>query len=368
MSLNRRKFLSGAGAAAGAVAGTLAAPAIAQSTPSVRWRLASSYPKSLDSVYGGCELLAKRVEALTGGKFQIQTFAAGEIVPGLQVCDAVQNGTVECGHTNSYYYVGKNKAFAFETTIPFGFNQRQQNAWIYYGGGQQLINEFLKGYNIVSFPGGNTGTQMGGWFRNEVKSLADIKGLKIRIGGLGGEVFARLGGVPQQIAGGDIYPALEKGAIDAAEWIGPYDDEKLGFYKVAKHFYFPGWWESNSQFSFYVNIKEWEKLPKEYQAAFETAAYQVNLDMMAEYDAKNPAALRRLIANGVKLHAYSLEIMRAAQTAAYAIYAEEAAKNPAFKKIYESWYKFREDQMAWGAVAERTMSEFSFNNKPPKMA
>jgi len=187
MSLNRRKFLSGAGAAAGAAASVLAAPAIAQSTPSVRWRLASSYPKSLDTVYGGCELLAKRVELLTNGKFQIQTFAAGEIVPGLQICDAVQNGTVECGHTNSYYYVGKNKAFAFETTVPFGFNQRQQNAWMYYGGGMKLVNDFLKDYNIVSFPGGNTGTQMGGWFRKEVKTLADIKGLKIRIGGLGGE-------------------------------------------------------------------------------------------------------------------------------------------------------------------------------------
>jgi TRAP-type mannitol/chloroaromatic compound transport system substrate-binding protein len=363
MTQARRKFLSTAGAATGAAAGVLAFPAIGQTTPTVRWRLASSYPKSLDTVYGGCELLAKRVEALTSGKFQIRTFAAGEIVPGLQVCDAVQNGTVECGHTNSYYYVGKNKAFAFETTIPFGFNQRQQNAWIYYGGGQQLVNEFLKDYNIVSFPGGNTGTQMGGWFRKEVKTLADIKGLKIRIAGLGGEVFARLGGVPQQIAGGDIYPALEKGAIDAAEWIGPHDDEKLGFYKVAKHFYYPGWWETNSQFSFYVNSKEWDKLPKDFQSAFETAAYQVNLDMMAEYDYKNPIALKRLLANGVKLHAYSLEIMKAAQAAAFSIYSDESAKNPAFKKIYESWFKFREDQIAWQSVAERTMSEFSFNNK-----
>jgi TRAP-type mannitol/chloroaromatic compound transport system substrate-binding protein len=277
----------------------------------------------------------------------------------------VQNGTVECGHTNSFYFVGKNKTFAFETTIPFGLNQRQQNAWMYYGGGKQLINDFLSGYNVVSFPGGNTGAQMGGWFRTEVKTLADIKGLKIRIGGLGGEVFARMGAVPQQIAGGDIYPALEKGAIDAAEWIGPYDDEKLGFYKVAKHYYYPGWWETNSQFSFYVSLKEWSKLPKEYQAAFESAAYQVNSDMMAEYDFKNPTALKRLLANGVKLHAFSSDVMRTAQQVAYTLYAEESAKNPSFRKVYDSWIKFREDQIAWQSVAERTMSEFAFNNKPP---
>ncbi len=361
MTSSRRKFLTGA---AGGAATAMAFPAIAQSQPNIKWRLASSYPKSLDTVFGGADLLSKRVAALTGGKFQIQVFAAGEIVPGLQVADAVQNGTVECGHTNSYYYIGKNKAFAFETTVPFGINQRQQNAWMYYGGGRELVGDFLKDFNIASFPGGNTGTQMGGWFRKEVKSLADIKGLKIRIAGLGGEVFAKLGAVPQQIAGGDIYPALEKGTIDAAEWVGPYDDEKLGFFKVAKHYYTPGWWEPNSAYSFYVSLKEWEKLPKEYQAAFEAAAYAVNADMMAEYDAKNPTALKRLIAQGVKLHSFSNDIMKAAQDAAYSLYDEEAAKNPAFKKIYLSWLKFREDQMAWHRVAEQTMAVFSFANKP----
>ena len=361
MTLSRRKFISGA---AGAGAATLAAPAIGQSAPQVRWRLASSYPKSLDTVYGGAELLAKRVEALTGGKFQIRVFAAGELVPGLQVADAVQSGNVECGHTNSYYYIGKNKAFAFETTVPFGINQRQQNAWMYYGGGKELVADFLKEYNIVSFPGGNTGAQMGGWFRKEVKSLAELKGLKIRIAGLGGEVFAKLGAVPQQIAGGDIYPSLEKGTIDAAEWVGPYDDEKLGFYKVAKNYYYPGWWEPNSAYSFYVNKAEWDKLPKDYQAAFEAASYAVNADMMAEYDAKNPAALKRLISNGVKLLPFAPEILKAAQAAAYGLYDEEAAKNPAFKKIFLSWLKFREDQLAWHRVAEHTMATFSFANKP----
>jgi len=360
MTLNRRKFLAAAGA--GAVAAPLAAPAIAQSLPEVRWRCASSFPKSLDTIYGGAEVIARRVSAITGGKFQIRVFAAGEIVPAFGVVDAVQQDTVECSHTASYYFVGKNKAFAFDTTLPFGMNQRQQNAWMYWGGGLKLVREFLHDFNIISFPAGNTGTQMGGWFRKEVKSVADLKGLKMRIAGLGGEVMARLGAVPQQIAGGDIYPALERGTIDAAEWVGPYDDEKLGFYKIAPHYYYPGWWEACSMYSFYVNIKEWQKLPKEYQAALEAACYEANLDMMAEYDYKNPKALQSLVKNGVKLHAYTPEIMRAAQKAAFELYDEEALKNPAWKKIYEPWKKFRAEEFLWHRVAEQTLATFLYSH------
>jgi TRAP-type mannitol/chloroaromatic compound transport system substrate-binding protein len=358
--MNRRKFLAAAGA--GAASGTLAAPAIAQSQPQVSWRIASSFPKSLDTIYGGAEVLAKRVEQITGGKFQIRVFGAGEIVPAFGVVDAIQQGTIECAHTASYYFVGKNKAFAFDTTIPFGLNQRQQNAWIYYGGGLQLVREFFRDFGIISFPGGNTGVQMGGWWRKEVKTVKDLRGAKMRIAGLGGEVMARLGAVPQQIAGGDIYPALERGAIDSAEWVGPYDDEKLGFYKVAPHYYYPGWWESNSMYSFYVNIKEWEKLPKEYQAAFEAAAYEANLDMMAKYDYKNPIALRSLVGHGVKLHAFSPAIMKAAQKAAIELYEDEAAKNPAWKKIYEPWKKFRSEEFLWHRVAEYSYENFAYSN------
>ncbi len=252
--MQRRDFLKKAsvGAAAGAAA-TIAAPAIAQSLPTVKWRLTSSFPKSLDTIFGGADTLANRVRALTGGKFDIRVFPGGEIVPGLQALDAVQQGTVECCHTCSYYYVGKDKTFGFGTAVPFGMNARQMNAWIYYGGGQKLLDEFYSNYNVISFAGGNTGVQMGGWFRKEVKTLEDVKGLKIRIAGLGGNVYAALGAVPQQIAGGDIYPALEKGTIDAAEWVGPYDDEKLGFYKVAKNYYYPGWWEPGPVIHFFVN-------------------------------------------------------------------------------------------------------------------
>jgi TRAP-type mannitol/chloroaromatic compound transport system substrate-binding protein len=360
--MNRRKFLSRAGF--GVISASAAAQAVAQTPalPEIRWRCASSFPKSLDTIYGGGETIAKRVAAITGGKFQIRVFGAGEIVPAFGTVDAVQQGTVECTHTASYYFVGKNKTFAFDTTLPFGMNQRQQNAWIYYGGGLELVRAFFRDFNIISFPAGNTGCQMGGWFRKEVKTVKDLKGIKMRIAGLGGEAMARLGAVPQQIAGGDIYPALERGTIDAAEWVGPYDDEKLGFYKIAPHYYYPGWWEACSMYSLFVNIKEWEKLPKEYQAVVEAACYEANIDMMAQYDYKNPRALQSLVKNGVKLHSFSPEIMKAAHKASFEMYEEEAEKNPSWKKIYEPWKKFREDEFLWHRVAEQNLTTFLLTN------
>ena len=286
--------------------------------------------------------------------------------PLFGVIDAVQGNSVECAHSARYYFFGKNRAFGFDTTLPFGINQRQQNAWMYYGGGLQLVREFMKEDNIVTFPGGNTGVQMGGWFRKEIQTVQDLKGLKMCIAGLGGEVMTRLGAIAQQLSGGEIYQALEKGTIDAAEWVGPYDDEKLGFNKVAPHYYYPGWWESNSMYSFYVNTKVWESLPKDYQAAFEAAAAEANIDMMAGYDFKNPPALRRLVGSGTKLHAYPVEMMKAAQNAAFDLYEEEAARNPAFKKMYEPWKKFRGDVMLWHRFAENTYSNFVLNNAPSK--
>ena len=354
--MERRSFLKKAGV--GVAAGAIAAPAIAQGSPAVKWRITSSFPKSLDTIYGGAEVLAKRVKAITGGKFDIQVFAAGEIAPGPQALDVVQNGTVECCHTCSYYFVGKDKSFAFGTAIPFGLTARQMNAWVYYGGGQKLLDEFYAGYNIVSFPGGNTGTQMGGWFRKEIKTVADCKGIKMRIAGLGGTIQAALGMVPQQIPGGDIYPALEKGTIDAAEWVGPYDDEKLGFYKVAKNYYFPGWWEPGPMIHFFVNKDAWAKLPAEYKEAFQAAAYEANVTMLAEYDDKNPAALRRLIQNGVQLRSFSPEIMEAAYKASVAFYAEESARNPAFKKLYDAMLAYQKTENQWFSVAELRMDQF----------
>src|SRR6266699_3749190 len=294
MSMKRREFLKVG--AAGMAASALAAPAVAQSMPEVKWRLAASWPKSLDTLYGACETFAKHVGEATDNKFQIQVFAAGEIVPALQVLDAVQNGTVESGHTATYYYIGKDPTWALFCAIPFGLNTRQQNAWFYDGDGMKLMNEFGKKFNVYSFPAGNTGCQMGGWFRREIKDVGDLRGLKFRIGGFAGLTIQKLGGVPQQIAGGDIYPALERGTIDAAEWVGPYDDEKLGLSKVAKYYYYPGWWEGSTANHLMINLAKWNELPKRYQTIVAGAAAYANSEELGKYDARNPGALRKLIA------------------------------------------------------------------------
>src|SRR5205809_1315200 len=291
--MKRRSFLKRA--AAGLAVGSVAAPAIAQSSPTVQWRMATSWPKSLDTLYGGAELVGKRVSEITDGKFQIRVFAAGEIVPALQVLDAVQAGTVECGHTAPYYYFGKDPAFAFGTAVCFGGNTRQQQAWWHFGGGRDAMVPLYKEYGIVPFLAGNTNCQMGGWWRKEIKTVADMKGIKMRIGGMAGLIMAKLGVVPQQLAAPDIYPALEKGTIDAAEWVGPYDDEKLGFNKVAKFYYYPGFWEGGPQLVTMCNIAEYNKLPKEYQEILQAACWAANTYMVAKYDAQNPAALKRLV-------------------------------------------------------------------------
>ena len=358
--MERRKFLkaAGAGLAVGASSASTLTAAQTAALPAIKWRLASSFPKSLDTIYSAAEMISKRVAAATGGKFQIQVFAGGEIVPPLQVLDAVQSGTVECGHTAPYYYFGKDPTFAFACAIPFGMNARQQNAWMYHGGGLELMREFMKSYDVINFPAGNPGAQMGGWFRTEVKTVADLKGLKMRIGGFAGRVMSKLGLVPQQIAGGDIYPSLEKGTIDAAEWVGPYDDEKLGFYKVAKYYYYPGWWEGGPELDLLVNIKQWEALPAEYKAILEAACAEANGWMLSKYDAANPAALKRLVAKGVQLRPFTKEVMNACWNAANEVYAEESAKNPKFKKVYDNWKAFRDDQILWFRVAEQNYDSF----------
>ncbi|MHB2167915.1 TRAP transporter substrate-binding protein [Alsobacter sp. R-9] len=359
--MKRRQFIKVAGA--GLAAGAVASPAIAQSQPEVKWRLTSSFPKSLDTIYGAAEVFAKYVSEATDGKFQVQVFAAGEIVPGLQAADAVQNGTVECCHTASYYYVGKDPTFAFGTAVPFGLNSRQENAWMYHGGGQELLNEFYKKYNIFSLPGGNTGTQMGGWFRKEVKTPADLNGLKMRIGGLAGRVLQKLGSVPQQIAGGDIYPALEKGTIDAAEWVGPYDDEKLGFNKVAPFYYYPGWWEGGAALHFFMNQQKWAELPKAYQAIATAAAGYANVDMQAKYDARNPGALKRLVQGGAQLRPFPPEVMDACLKASNELYAEIGKDNADFKKVYDAYVAFRGDQYLWWQVAEFNFDNFMIRSR-----
>ena len=331
--------------------------------PELKWRLATSWPKSLDVPFSAGETMSKFVAEATDNKFQIQTFAGGEIVPALAVVDAVGNQTVEMGHTAAYYYFGKDPTFALLCSVPFGLNSRQQNAWFFDHGGNDMVNEFAKKFNLYALPGGNTGTQMGGWFSKEIKTVADLKGIKMRIGGWAGKTMSKLGVVPQQIAGGDIYPALEKGTIDAAEWVGPYDDEKLGFYKVAKNYYFPGWWEGGPMLHNFINLDKWNALPPAYKSLVRTASSMANEWMQAKYDAANPAALKRLVAGGAQLRPFTQPVMDASLRAALDLYAEVSKSNADFKKVWEAMLAFRNDQYLWWQVAELTYDTYLVRNR-----
>jgi len=355
--MRRRAFIASGGLGL-AGAAVLAAPAIAQSQPEIKWRMATSWPKSLDTLFGAAEFLSKRVADATDNQFQIRVFAGGEIVPALQVLDAVQNNTVEMGHTASYYYIGKDPTFSLDCTIPFGMNYRQMNAWVTHGGGLELLRKFFADYNIYNIPAGNTGAQMGGWFRKEIKTVDDLKGLKFRIGGLGGAVLTKLGVVAQQIAGGDIYPALEKGTIDAAEWVGPYDDEKLGFVKVAQNYYYPGWWEGCGQGHNMINLAKWNELPKAYKSAIEVASGETWAWVVGKYDYLNPAGLKKLLSQGAILRAFPQPVLEASYKAALDLYGEISKENPMFKKLYDSMLSFRSDSTAWNQVAELGFDSF----------
>ena len=364
--MDRRGFIRKAGVTAVAVP-TLAAPALAQSMPEVKWRLTSSFPKSLDTIFGAAETFSKIVSEATDGKFTIQVFPGGEIAPPLEAANEVGKGNVEMCHTASYYYWGKDPTYAFGTAVPFGLNARMQNAWMYHGGGMDLMNEFYATQNLIAFPCGNTGAQMGGWFRKEIKSVADLTGVKMRIGGFGGKVISKLGVVPQQLPGAQIYENLEKGVIDAAEWVGPYDDEKLGFYKVAPFYYYPGWWEGGAMLHTMVNTAKWAELPPAYQSILKAASAAASVDMQAKYDARNPEALKKLVGAGAQLRPFPQDVMEACFNAAKETYAEIGGKNAAFKKVHDSMMAFRADQYLWFQVSEFTFDKFMMGEQQKKM-
>ena len=359
--MQRRSFIRHSGLAGVLAAG--AAPAVVHAQANIRWRLASSFPKSLDTIYGGGDVFAKKVAEMSGGKFQITVHPGGELMPPFGVVDGVQNGTVECAHTVPYYFFGKDETFALGAAIPFGMNSRQMTAWMFEGNGLKLMREFYAQYSIISFPCGNTGAQMGGWYRKPLQSIADMKGLKFRVGGFAGKVVERLGGVPQNIPGGEIYQALEKGTIDAAEWIGPYDDQKLGFNKVAPNYAYPAWWEGGPQIDLFVNQKAFNSLSAEYKAIVEAAATYSHVEMQAKYDAKNPAALKQLVSSGTKLFRFPKDVMEAAFKESMALYRELSAKNPNWKKVYTDFAKFRADQNLWFRFAEAGFDDFMQQQK-----
>lgn len=348
--MDRRSIIKQAG-----IAGVLAAgiaPAVhAQAT--VRWRLASSFPKSLDTIFGSAEMFAKTVRALSGGKFEVSVHAAGELMPAFGVVDALQSSTIEMAQTAPYYYTGKNSIFAFGCAVPFGLTARQMDAWMDHGNGRKLMDAFYANYNIKSRSAGNTGTQMGGWYRKEIKTVADLKGLKFRMGGgLFGEAMQKLGVVPQNMPAGDVYQALEKGTLDATEFVGPYDDEKLGFNKVAPFYYYPGWWEGGAELEFFINAKAYAALPAEFQAIVDAATTVAARDMTAKYDAFNPIALKRLVAAKTQLKAFPKEIMDAGYKASMEVFAEHEAKSPEFKTAHQDMRAFQRDQLLWARYSE----------------
>jgi TRAP-type mannitol/chloroaromatic compound transport system substrate-binding protein len=358
--MDRRSLIKHAGIAGVLAAGV--APAV-HAQAAVRWRLASSFPKALDTIFGAAVVFSEKVKAMSGGKFEISVHAAGEIMPPFGVVDGVQQGSVECAHTAPYYFFGKNEAFALGCAIPFGLNSRQMTAWQYEGNGLKLMREFYAKYSMISFPMGNTGAQMGGWYRKEIKSVKDVKGLKMRIGGFAGKVFERMGGVPQNIPGGEIYSALEKGTIDSAEWVGPYDDQKLGFNKVAPFYYYPGWWEGGPQLDLFVNQKSYDALSAENKTIVECAAGYAHTVMQSRYDALNPTALKQLVGAGTKLRPFPNDVLAEAFKQSMGLYDELNAKNEDWKKIYADYAKFRADQNLWFRFTEMGFDRFMQSQK-----
>ena len=358
--MDRRSIIRNVGIAGVLAAGV--APAV-HAQAAIRWRLASSFPKSLDTLFGGAEVFAKAVRAMSGGKFEISTHAAGELMPAFGVVDGVQQGSIEMAQTAPYYFFGKDEAFSLGCAVPFGLNSRQMTAWMLEGNGLKLMREFYAKYNIINFVGGNTGAQMGGWFRKEIKSAKDLKGLKFRIAGFAGKVMERMGVVPQNLPGGEIYTALEKGTIDAAEWVGPYDDQKLGFVKVAPYYYYPGFWEGSAQLDFFINTKAFEALSAENKAIVEAAAAMAATDVQAKYDARNPIALKQLVGSGAKLRPFPVDMMNEAWKVSQEIYNETSAKNESFRKIYADMAKFRADANLWFRFTEATFDRFMQSQK-----
>jgi TRAP-type mannitol/chloroaromatic compound transport system substrate-binding protein len=348
--MDRRSVIKNAGIASVLAAGI--APAV-HAQANVRWRLASSFPKSLDTIFGSAVKFSETVKALSGGKFEVSVHAAGELMPAFGVVDGIQNGTIEMAQTAPYYFTGKNSIFAFGCAVPFGLTARQMDSWMEHGNGRKLMDAFYAQYNIKSKSAGNTGTQMGGWYRKEIKTVADLKGLKMRMGGgLFGEAMAKLGVVAQNMPAGEVYQALEKGTLDATEFVGPYDDEKLGFNKVAPFYYYPGWWEGGAELEFFINSKAYAALSPEFQAIVDAASQVAARDMTAKYDAFNPVALKRLVAAKTQLKAFPKEIMDAGFKSSMEVFAEHEAKSEEFKKIHQDMRAFQRDQLLWARFSE----------------
>jgi TRAP-type mannitol/chloroaromatic compound transport system substrate-binding protein len=352
--------------AAGAAAGTTTRASAQESaaTPEVRWQLISSFSKTLDLMYGGAETFASVVGDLTGGRFHIDVSPPTEAISGLQVLDAVTAGTLDACQTSMDYFYGKDPAFALATAIPFGMNAREQFAFATQGGGDAQLNEVLADSNALAFAAGNTGAQMGGFFKREIKTASDVSGLKIRIGGLAGRVMQKLGAEPAATPRADFYAALNSGALDAVTWVSPHDDEKLSaddatrLTKLAPYYYYPGWWRGGSAVHIVVDKRKFDALPPAFQAAVRTAATVSGVDMLARYDSANPAALRRLVIGGAQLRPFPQDVLEAAYKATNDTLREIGDANARFRKQLDALIAFRNEQYLWWQVGEYTFDNF----------
>ncbi len=360
--MRRREFLR-AGAATALATPTLAAPAVAQSAPEIKWRLTSSFSKTMEIMHATSQMVCRYIAEASDNKFLVQHYQAGELAPSRQALDAVSSGSVDCAYTPTNFYVAKDPTLGFGAGIPFGLSSRQQQAWWTFGGGSEIVNAALKRLNVVGFPAGLTGAQMGAWFKKEIASVEDLKGLRWRIAGLGGPVVARVGVVPQDIPHVDVYAALEQGTIDVAEFICPHDDEKLGLPKVAKFNYYPCWWESGGMMHLVVNLEKWNALPKPYQSIVARACDAASAWMLAKYDAVNAPALKRLVAAGAVMKPFPQPIMEACYKAAAELHAEQAGKDAHYKKALDSITAFRKEQLHWLQVADHAMDSFALSQR-----
>ena len=325
-----------------------------QTTKTYHWKMVTTWPKNFPGLGTGANNVAELITKMSGGRIQVKVYGAKELVPAFEVFDAVSRGTAEMGHGSAYYWKGKNEALQFFSTVPFGLTAQEMNGWLYHGGGLKLWEEVYAQYNLVPAAAGNTGVQMGGWFNKEINSLSDLKGLKMRIPGLGGEVFKRAGGTPVNLPGGELYTALQTGALDATEWVGPYNDLAFGFYKVAKYYYYPGWHEPGTTLEAIINKKAFDALPEDLQEIVRSACKTVNQDMLAEYTARNNAALNTLVnEHKVQLRTFPDDVLRELRKISDEVVAELAVKDDTAKRIYASFKTYREQVDAWHEISEK---------------
>ncbi|MFT6403704.1 MAG: TRAP-type mannitol/chloroaromatic compound transport system substrate-binding protein [Marinomonas primoryensis] len=327
---------------------------IEKKAETIHWKMVTTWPKNFPGLGTGAEALAKNIKAMSNGRLDIKVYAAGELVPALEVFDTVSRGTAEMGHAASYYWKGKVPAAQFFTTVPFGLTALEFNAWIEYGGGLKLWEEIYAPFNLIPMPAGNPGVQMGGWFNKEINSLADFQGLKMRMPGLGGEVLKKVGASPINLPGSEIFTALQTGTIDATEWVGPYNDLAFGLYKAAKYYYYPGWHEPGSAVEAIFNKDAFNALPSDLQAIVRSAVQQANLSMLSEFTARNNAALQTLVnEHHVILKPYPQDLLLALKKASDETLEEVAANDPESQKVYDSFKKFLDSVSAWHDVSER---------------